>query len=278
MDATFVIVLLIAGAAVGFVNGLFGVGGCFLMVPTMFFLFKGMGVPTDTAMKVALCTNMAVVVPTALSGAWRHSKKLDFPWKHYLNYAIPVGIGSLLGSGVAVFVPGDVLRILFGILCLIGAWRFMTAKPVKVEEMPDVEKTRPKFWATGGIGGFIAHFLGIGGGLVYVPSLNTVLGMPIHVSVAVSQATMVIGSGIGALTFVTLGIIRQAQGLPDFNVGYLNLVAWLALAIASIPMAQVGANVAHKLSPKRLKFLLALLYVYVGVKLIGVFKWMGLPL
>jgi len=276
MDVMFVIWLLVAGAGVGFVNGMFGVGGCFLMVPTMFFLFKGLGVPVDTAMKISLCTNMAVVVPTALSGALRHARIKKFSMPHYWNFAIPVGVGSLVGSGIAVFMPGAVLKVSFGVLCLIGAWRFMTAKPRPVDEMPPVEKG--KFWPTGFGGGFVAHFLGIGGGLVYVPALNTILGVPIHQSVALSQATMVIGSSVGALTFLILGLFRSLADLPPLSLSYFNLVAWLALVVTSIPLAQVGAIVAHKLSEKRLKFLLAILYIYVGLKLIGVFSWLGLPL
>lgn len=276
MDATFVIWLLVAGLGVGFINGMFGVGGCFLMVPTMFYLFKGMGVPVDTAMKISLCTNMAVVVPTALSGVLRHARIKKFSMSHYWNFAIPVGMGSLVGSAIAVFVPGAALKVLFGILCLVGAWRFMTAKPRLVDEMPPVEKG--KFWPTGAGGGFIAHFLGIGGGLVYVPSLNTILGVPIHQAVALSQATMVIGSSVGALTFLILGLFRSLTQLPPLSLSYFNLVAWLALVATSIPLAQVGAIVAHKVSKKRLKFLLALLYIYVGLKLIGVFAWLGLPL
>ena len=83
---------------------------------------------------------------------------------------------------------------------------------------------------------------------------------------------------LGALTFITLGLMRGVAGTPTLSLGYLNLVAWLALVATSIPLAQVGAITAHKLTPKRLKFLLALLYIYVGLKLIGVFKWLGLPL
>jgi hypothetical protein len=276
MNAMFYIWLLLAGAGVGFVNGMFGVGGCFLMVPTMFYLFKGLGVPVDTAMKISLCTNMAVVVPTALSGVLRHARIKKFSWPHYWNFAIPVGIGSLVGSAIAVFVPGAMLKILFGVLCLVGAWRFMTAKPRLVDEMPPVERRR--FWPTGIGGGFIAHFLGIGGGLVYVPGLNTILGVPIHQTVAISQATMVIGSSVGALTFFILSLFRSLTDLPPLSFGYFNLVAWLALVVTSIPLAQIGAVVAHKLSEKRLKFLLAILYIYVGLKLIGVFTWLGLPL
>ncbi|NOZ27494.1 MAG: sulfite exporter TauE/SafE family protein [Chloroflexi bacterium] len=276
MDVTFFIWLLLAGAGVGFINGMFGVGGCFLMVPTMFFLFKGLGVPVDTAMKISLCTNMAVVVPTALSGVLRHAKIRKFSRSHYWNFAIPVGVGSLLGSGLAVFVPGVILKVLFGVLCLIGAWRFMTARPRPVDKMPSIRRSR--FWPMGLVGGFIAHFLGIGGGLVYVPALNTILEVPIHQTVALSQATMVIGSSVGALAFVFLGLFRNLTDLPPWSLSYFNLAAWLALVVTSIPMAQVGAIAAHRLSARRLKFLLALLYVYVGLKLIGVFSWLGLPL
>jgi len=244
MNAAFVIWLLIAGMGVGFVNGMFGVGGCFLMVPTMFYLFKELGVPVDTAMKISLCTNMAVVVPTALSGVLRHARIRKFSMSHYWNFAIPVGVGSVVGSGIAVFVPGAVLKVLFGVLCLIGAYRFMTAKPRPVDKMPPVEKG--KFWSTGVGSGFVAHFLGIGGGLVYVPALNTILGVPIHQGVALSQATMVIGSSVGALTFIILGLLRNLTNLPMWSLSYFNLVAWLALVVTSIPLAQAGAVVAHK--------------------------------
>ena len=67
------------------------------------------------------------------------------------------------------------------------------------------------YQTTGPGSGFVAHFLGIGGGLVYAPALNTILGIPIHQGVALSQATMVIGSSVGALTFVILSLIRQSE-------------------------------------------------------------------
>jgi uncharacterized membrane protein YfcA len=75
-----------------------------------------------------------------------------------------------------------------------------------------------------------------------------------------------------------LGLFRSLTDLPPVSLTYFSLVAWLALVVISIPLAQVSAIVAHKLSAKRLKFLLAILYIYVGLKLIGVFSWLGLPL
>ncbi len=56
------------------------------------------------------------------------------------------------------------------------------------------------------------------------------------------------------MTFLFLGLFRNLTGLPPLSLSYFNLVAWLALVVTSIPMAQVGAIAAHKLSEKRLKF------------------------
>lgn len=56
------------------------------------------------------------------------------------------------------------------------------------------------------------------------------------------------------------------------------MTAWLSLVVTSIPLAQVGAIASHKVSPQRLKILFTLLYIYVGLKLTGVFAMLGLPL
>ena len=78
--------------------------------------------------------------------------------------------------------------------------------------MPLVERDR--LWSTGIGSGVVAHFLGVGAGLVYMPTLNTILGKPIHQGVTLSQATMVIGSSVGTLIFILLGLFRGLTGLP----------------------------------------------------------------
>lgn len=277
-----ILFLLLSGCVVGFVSAFFGVGGCFIMVPVMIFCFNEiMGVPVGLATKVAFGTNMGVVVPTALSGALKHRKQLlrsdkTFPTKNYVQFIIPVGVGSVLGSIGAYFAPGALLKVLFGIICIIGAYQFMTAapKPIETLEPPELKK-----YATAGIGaGGIAHFMGIGGGLVYMPVLNTILGVPIRLAVAISVATMVIGSSVGAFSFGILGSFQQTEAYPPWSFGWFNLVAFLTLASTSVLFAQLGATATHKIAPKRFKVLLAFVYFYVGLRLIGVFKWLGLPI
>lgn len=55
-------------------------------------------------------------------------------------------------------------------------------------------------------------------------------------------------------------------------------IAKSVLILLRIPLAQVGAIASHKVSPQRLKILFALLYVYVSLKLMGLFAMLGLPL
>lgn len=345
-----VILLIIAGIAVGFANGFFGVGGCFLMIPVMYYIFVSMGMPSDLAIKLAFGTNMAVVVPTAIMGVWSHKReKGEFihvgEWKDLI---VGATIGSAIGSVCAFLAPGELLKFLFGALCIIGAYRFMTGKPKPIEEMPREHSTL-KALVGGAVGGGTAQFLGIGGGLVYLIILNIVLEMPIHGAVAMSLATMIFGSGVGAIIFATLGstlpwtiaylpdplgilvprlslqwtlsllnsvipgfatlywmdvlltsfnpilhhvlrigsvlgitsVVNQLNPVkiaPPLSVGFVNLIAFAALAVTSIPMSRAGAWASHKVSPKRLSILLAIVYIYVGLKLMGIFSLLGLPL
>ncbi len=270
-----VLLLIVVGAAVGFVSAFFGVGGCFLMVPAMITVFVSMGIDVGVATKVALGTNMGVVVPTAISGAFRHSREIEYPKQHFVSFAVPVAVGSAIGSVGAFLVPGAILKVLFGVLCVIGAYRFMTAKPKPVDAMPEVDSL--KWTAAGVTSGGVAHFLGIGGGLVYMPMLNTVLEVPARKAVSISVGTMVIGSSVGALFFAALGSINPGGVLPPGSIGWFNIPVFIALGISSVIFAQLGGRATHRVSPKRLKILLAIVYIYVGLRLIGILAMLGWP-
>ena len=75
MQLIHILSLLVTGIGVGFASGLLGVGGCFIMVPVQFWVLASMGIDPTIAIKIAFGTNLAVVLPTALSGAIGHSRR-----------------------------------------------------------------------------------------------------------------------------------------------------------------------------------------------------------
>lgn len=292
LSAEMIAFMLIAGSLVGLVSSFFGVGACFIMVPVMIYCFETyMGVGPSLSPLIAFGTNMAVVVLTALSGVLRHRvelarRRLSFPLKHYLYFAIPVGIGSFIGA-LAAFAfyshyPGSagiVLKTLFGLFCLFGAYRFMKARPIRVEEMP--APSLSKYASSGFLSAVAAHFIGIGGGIIYMPVLNAFLSIPVHMAVPISLGTMVIGSGVGSLSFMGLGFLDQVkhpQLYPPLSLGWFNLIAFLGIGLSSIAFAQLGPRLAHKTSPQRYKLLLAIVYVYIGLRLVvrGLYQLQGL--
>ncbi|MHC1591311.1 MAG: sulfite exporter TauE/SafE family protein [Candidatus Helarchaeales archaeon] len=288
-----VIILVLIGSIVGLVSSFFGVGACFIMVPVMIFIFQNIqGIDPSLAPLIAFGTNMAIVVPTALSGALRHRKTLhskdhEFPTKNYLYFVIPVALGSVTGSLEAFifFVnfrafAGLIMKLLFGVFCLIGAYRFLRAKPLQLDELK--EPVGWKYGIAGFFSGMLAHFMGIGGGLIYMPVLNTILGVPALFAVAVSLSTMVVGSLVGAVSYSIFGGIDQAMhpaDYPPLTFGWFSLGAFIFIGVFSIIFAQIGPKLAHKIDPKRFKILLAIVYIYIGIRLIvnSIFQLIGLP-
>ncbi len=274
MATSYIVALLATGIGVGFAQGLLGVGGCFIMVPVMVIVFSHMGVPLDTAVKLAFGTNLLVVVPTAISSSLAHHRKGAVWWKAGLTLGITVAIGALVGSTITSrFISGKVIKVIFGLVILAGALRMLTAKPPRVEEEPT---ENPLLWALWGFPlGIVSGLIGIGGGVLMVPVMTIFLRFQMHRAVGTSTAMMIFSGLGGTIGYILNGL--HAPGLPPHSIGYFNLPAWLCLAVTSVIMAQLGARTAHLLPAKKLKVIFVLVMIYMAFKMIGVFSWLHLP-
>jgi len=270
----YVLVLLITGALVGLVSGMLGVGGCFIMIPVQFWILTAMGIDPTIAIRVAFGTNLLVVFPTALSGSLRHHKKSAVLWKQAVILGLTSVAFTFAGAWVASNLPGSILKIIFGSAILLGALRMATAHPIRVKGEPHSNFLTYIF--LGMVFGFVTGLIGIGGGVLMVPLMVIFLNYHMHEAVATSTAVMVFTSLGGAIAYMLYGL--NVSGLPPYSVGYVNLLQWALLASTSIPMAQVGAHVAHKIHPKWLKWIFIAVMVYMGIKMIGIFSWLGLPI
>lgn len=108
-----------------------------------------------------------------------------------------------------------------------------------------------------------------------IPVMVFFLKFKMHQAVGTSTALMIFTASGGSLSFLINGL--GVQGLPPYSTGYLNWLQWILLAGCSIPLAVVGAGAAHLLPAKQLKHIFIAVMFYMGLKMIGVFAWLGLP-
>ncbi|HXV27677.1 MAG TPA: sulfite exporter TauE/SafE family protein [bacterium] len=117
---TYLIIALI-GVVGGLVSGLFGVGGGILFVPLLILL-------ASFNPHVAIGTSLAVIVPTALIGAFRHSLAGMIEWKTFLILALFAILGAWVGSELSLKLGTAVLRRLYAVFLLAVALKLFFQK------------------------------------------------------------------------------------------------------------------------------------------------------
>jgi uncharacterized membrane protein YfcA len=271
---THIIILLASGVVAGFSSGLLGLGGAFIMTPVQYMVFTGMGIPEEIAIRLAFGTSLLAVLPTVASGAWRHDRMGAVWWKAALVMGSFSLVFAFAGATLAAHLPGVWLRIAFGALILASAIRMLTARETQLEAKP---RDNPWLWVAMAVPvGFISGIFGIGGGIMMVPVMVLAFRFRMHTAIATSLAVMIFTSTGGVIGYIISGL--GVPNLPPYSIGYVNLPAWFLLVITSAGMAQLGTITAHKLPAKQLGYVFVAILFYMGLKMVGVFDWLGLPL
>jgi uncharacterized protein len=265
MTSGILILFVTVGLVGGLVGGMLGVGGGILFVPCLKFGFEMMGVSTDIAMKVAVATSLAIILIAALSAALGHSLHgaIDVRAVFLMScMAIPA---ALVGSKIGDIVGGMVLQRVFGITALFVSIQFLRPVPANHQKR-DRDITPSSLIMVGGVSGLVSSILGVGGGILTVPLLHLVLDMPMNQAVANSSGLIVFTAVSGTFGWMLSG--WGADGRPAYSLGYVNMVAWILIATAAMIAAQVGAWLADKLEPNRLRFPFGVLLGLVGVRML----------
>jgi uncharacterized membrane protein YfcA len=240
------------------------------MVPVSYWLILAMGISPDIAIKIAFGTSLLVILPTAISGSWRHNKKKAVRWKTALTLGSCALVGALVGATLAAHLPGEILETGFGGLVLaIALWMGLGLMSKLRREN---EEPRENFGIVAACGfpiGMVTGLTGLGGGVLIVPVLVLALNFPMHIAVGTSVASIILASLGGIIGYSVNGL--GVSGLLPYSLGYINLPIWLCLAATSIPLAQLGAQAAHALPAKPLRYILIAFMVYAGLRMIGVF-------
>jgi len=269
--------LLATGVAVGFSCGLLGIGGGFLMVPVQIWLLTSTGIDPTLATRIAFGTSLAVILPTAISGCHGHNCRGVVLWRPGIIMGLCGLLGAFLGGSIAAHAPGDLLRMLFGLVVLLGALRMLFAGSLLLGQRALPGETRESllqyvFW--GLIVGVISGMTGIGGGVILVPVMVIAMGFSMYQAIGTSSVTIAFNAVGGVIAYAING--WDVPGLPAYCIGYIDLLQFALLAGASIFAASWGVKAAHRLPAEKLRYIFVMLMIYIGLKMTGVLGWVGL--
>lgn len=254
---------LCIGAAVGFLAGLLGIGGGMVMVPMLFFVFSAKGFPVEHLMHFALGTGLATIAFTSLSSVRAHHRHGGVDWRVARAMAPGIVTGSLGAALVAGFIPTRPLAVFFtAFMFYASAQMFFERKPVPTRRLPGA----PGLFAVGaGIGGASA-ILAAGGAFLSIPFLVR-CNVPLRRAIGTAAATGFPIAVAGTVGYVVQGL--RVPGFPEWTLGYVYLPALALIAAASIPVAPLGARLAHRLPVRRLRVLFSLMLLALALRMLA---------
>jgi len=257
-----IVAALLSGGLVGLFLGTFGGGGSVLAAPLLIY---AVGV---TEPHLAIGTSAAAVAAIALVSLTGHWRAGRVKWPCASVFAVSGFIGSLIGSTLALRVPGDWLLLAFAFaMAAIGL--SMLRKP-KREGDPDVHITPALMGriAPTGLGvGAAAGFFGIGGGFLIVPGLMLATGMTLANATASSLVSVTV---FGAATAANYAL----HGEVDFRLTGLLLAGGAVGGGLGILVSRALASRA-RLARTAFALLIVAVAVYVGWKAAGALGWTG---
>lgn len=274
----YILVLLGTGIIVGFACGLLGIGGGFIMVPVQIWSLTSAGIEPTIATRIALGTSLAVILPTALSGCHGHNCRGAVLLKPGLALGLSGLLGAVLGGTIAAHAPADLLKAIFGIVVISGAIRMLLAEKMlpRGDHLAKPREEMKPYILWGMAVGLVSGLTGIGGGVILVPLMIIVMGFNIFQAVGTSSVAIALNAVGGTFAYIVNG--WGVSGLPAYSLGYIDLFGFMLLAGTSMLTVQLGVKAAHRLPAEQLRYIFMVLMIYVGLKMMGVFTFLGLPI
>jgi len=265
MDVLHILLLLVAGITTGFLAGFFGVGGGILLVPVLLAYFQAIGVSSLVATHLTFGTSLFIIVFTSVSSAAEYARNGHVHWRGVLWLGPASVLGAWFGSGIAGGLEGTLLQQIFAVVVIIAAVRMLTEQRQQKRESAPRDSV-PALLATGGVVGMVSSLAGVGGGVVSIPLMYSLLLFPLKKALGTSSATIVITALAASVGYVVRGYGNPL--LPDSTLGYVAYLHAIPLVVGSLPMAQVGARLAHRTNVTRLSRYFAIFLLVVATKML----------
>ncbi len=253
--------MAITAIPVGFVAGLFGIGGGLITVPFLYYIFEKFGIDKSFIMHLAVGTSFAIIIPTSTVSVMTHHKFKAVDFNIVKSYGIFVIIGVIFGTIFAANLKTRPLILFFSVVVYLLAFYllFLKEKETNVKlEMKILSKI-----ICGFVSGFISAPMGIGGAVMNVPILKF-FGYSINNAIGSAAAIGFLIALFGATGFLISGFYLDTN-LP-LSIGFLNVPAFLIFIPITTFMARIGARTVHKIDKKKISKYFGLFLIIIGSK------------
>lgn len=265
MPVSEIVILLVLGLVAGAFGGLLGIGGSVIMIPVLTLV---LGRDQHVSQAAAMIVNTFVAVPALI----RHSRKGVVRWDVFMRMLPAAIILILVGVQFSNAFEGRLLERFFAVF-LLYVVIFNIQRLISGAPEPTVDQERTGWTpssSVGGIMGFMAGLLGIGGGAIAVPLVQRICNLPLRQSIGTITAVMCITSVIGAVRKnVTLADVVTSTDEMPVVIGSLIIAA--CLIPTAIAGSLLGSGLTHILPLKYVRVAFILLMFIVSLKMFGVF-------
>ena len=239
--------MALTAVPVGFVAGLFGIGGGLITVPFLYYIFGQLGIDPQYIMHLAVGTSFAIIIPTSTVSVLTHHKFKAVDFDIVKSYGIFVVFGVIIGTIFAASLKTKSLVLFFSIvILLLGIYLLL----LKEKEKNIIIKIKLHLKIIlGFIVGFISAPMGIGGAVMNVPILKF-FGYSINKAIGSAAAIGFLIALFGATGFLISGSYLKTN-LP-LSIGFLNIPAFLIFIPITTFMARIGARTVHKIDKNKI--------------------------
>ena len=241
------LLLLCCGLLAGLLGGYLGVGGGIVIVP---FLTLVLGIDIKTAIPIS----MAAIVVNSLAASSEYLKKgmVDLELMVVLSFAMVIGM--IIGSTLLTIVPTTFVKLLLALVLIYTAVSLVKGKEKSAVAV--MENKRSRLWLCAllaALGGVLAGLVGVGGGVIIIPLMFLVIGLPL--ATARGTSSFVVGfSGAASLAVYFINGLVSATLAPSVILG-------------TIVGGKFGVKLGTVAKPTAVKVVFCLLLVYVAFRL-----------
>ncbi len=253
--------MVLTAIPVGFVAGLFGIGGGLITVPFLYYIFGLLGIDPQYIMHLAVGTSFAIIIPTSTVSVLTHHKYKAVDFNIVRNYGIFVIIGVIFGTIFAATLKTKSLVLFFSIIIFLLSFYLLIIKEKQKDIIIKI-KLHLKI-ILGFIVGFLSAPMGIGGAIMNVPILKF-FGYSINKAIGSAAAIGFLIALFGAFGFLISGNYLNTN-LP-LSIGFINLPAFLIFIPITTFMARIGAKTVHKIDKNKISKIFGLFLLLIASK------------